>query len=196
MARASVAELRRGEIVDGAIRLIARAGYEATTMRGLAAELDVSTGTITHWFATKDHVLAATLEELAARFAARMAAELEGADGARAQLVAIGDASVPDTQERADEQRVWGELAARAARTPELAGLHGRLYAGWRRQMERAVDAGIAASELRAVDAAEWARTYAALLDGLGLHALLHPESVTPERRRAAVRAHLAATLG
>ena len=196
MARASVAELRRGEIVDGAIRLIARAGYEATTMRGLAAELDVSTGTITHWFATKDHVLAATLEELAARFAARMAAELEGADGARAQLVAIGDASVPDTQERAAEQRVWSELAARAARTPELAGLHGRLYAGWRRQMERAVDAGIAAGELRAVDAAEWARTYAALLDGLGLHALLHPESVTPERMRAAVRAHLAATLG
>jgi len=196
MARASVAELRRSEIVDGAIRLIARAGYEATTMRGLAAELDVSTGTITHWFATKDHVLAATLEELAARFAARMAAELEGADGARAQLVAIGDASVPDTQERADEQHVWSELAARAARTPDLAGLHGRLYAGWRRQMERAVDAGIAAGELRAVDAAEWARTYAALLDGLGSHALLHPESVTPERMRAAVRAHLAATLG
>ena len=42
-------------------------------MRGLAAELDVSTGTITHWFATKDHVLAATLEELAARTAPSVA---------------------------------------------------------------------------------------------------------------------------
>lgn len=196
MPRTSVAELRRAEIVDGAIRLIARAGYEATTMRGLASELDVSTGTITHWFATKDHVLAATLEELADRFAARMAAELEGADGERAQLVAIGDASVPDTPERADEQRVWGELGARAARTPALAVLHERLYAGWRRQMERAVQAGTSAGELRAVDAAEWARTYAALLDGLGLHALLHPDSVTPARMRAAIRAHVDATLG
>ena len=64
--RASVETLRRSEIVDGAIRLIARKGYEATTMRGLAAELDVSTGTITHWFATKNQVLGATLEELAA----------------------------------------------------------------------------------------------------------------------------------
>ncbi len=196
MPRASVAELRRGEIVDGAIRLIARAGYEATTMRGLAAELEVSTGTITHWFATKDHVLSATLEELAARFAARMAAELEGADGARAQLVAIGDASVPDTPERADEQRVWGELAARAARTPALAVLHERLYAGWRRQMERAVRAGADGGELRVADAPEWARTYAALLDGLGSHALLHPDSVTPARMRAAIRAHVDATLG
>ena len=195
MARSSVAELRRGEIVDGAIRLIARAGYEATTMRGLAAELEVSTGTITHWFATKDHVLAATLEQLADRFAARMASELEGVDGPRAQLIAIGDASVPDTPERADEQRVWGELAARAARTPALAELHDRLYAGWRRQMEKAVAAGVAAGDLRRVDAADWARTYAALLDGLGLHALLHPASVTPARMRAAIRAHVDATL-
>ena len=62
MPRTSVAELRRGEIVDGAIRLIARAGYEAATMRGLAAELDVSTGTITHWFATKNQVLGAVLD--------------------------------------------------------------------------------------------------------------------------------------
>ena len=45
------------------------------------------------------------------------------------------------------------------------------------------------------VDAAEWARTYAALLDGLALHVLLHPESVTPERMRAAIRAHLDTTL-
>ncbi|MBM3680413.1 MAG: TetR family transcriptional regulator [Actinobacteria bacterium] len=195
MPRASVAELRRGEIVDGAIRLIARAGYEATTMRGLAAELDVSTGTITHWFATKDHVLGATLEELAARFATRIEAELAGADGPRAELIAIGDASVPDTPERADEQRVWGELAARAARTPALAELHGRLYAGWRRRMERAVQAGAARGELRAVDAADWARTYAALLDGLGLHALLHPASISPARMRAAIRAHVDGTL-
>lgn len=196
MPRTSVGELRRGEIVDGAIRLIARAGYEATTMRGLAAELDVSTGTITHWFATKNQVLGATLEELASRFAARTAAELENANAPREILVALGDASVPDTPERADEQRVWGELGARAARTPELAERHERLYAGWRRQMEKAVEAGVAAGDFRRVDAAEWARTYAALIDGLALHVLLHPESVTPERMRAAIRAHLDVTLG
>lgn len=192
MPRTSVEALRRTEIVNGAIRLIAREGYEATTMRGLAAELDVSTGTITHWFATKNQVLGATLEELASRFAARTAAELENANGPRETLAALGDASVPDTPERVDEQRVWGELGARAARTPELAERHERLYAGWRRQMEKAVEAGA----FRRVDAAEWARTYAALIDGLALHVLLHPESVTPERMRAAIRAHLDVTLG
>lgn len=195
MPRTSVEALRRTEIVNGAIRLIAREGYEATTMRGLAAELDVSTGTITHWFATKNQVLGATLEELASRFAARTAAELENANGPRETLAALGDASVPDTPERVDEQRVWGELGARAARTPELAERHERLYAGWRRQMEKAVEAGVAAGDFRRVDAAEWARTYAALIDGLALHVLLHPESVTPERMRTAIRAHVATTL-
>ena len=196
MPRTSVEALRRNEIVNGAIRLIAREGYEATTMRGLAAELDVSTGTITHWFATKNQVLGATLKELASRFAARTAAELAHAATPTEVLIAIGDASVPDTPERVDEQRVWGELAARAARTPDLAERHERLYAGWRRQLEKAVEAGMRDGSFGGTDAAEWARTYAALIDGLALHVLLHPESVTPERMRAAIRAHVAGTLG
>lgn len=190
MPRTSVADLRRGEIVDGAIRLIAHAGYEAATMRGLAAELAVSTGTITHWFATKNQVLGAVLDELAARTEARIAAELEHATAPREVVLALGDAMVPDTPERADDQRCWNELAARAGRTPDLAARHRRVYDGWRRRMEKALGAW------PGVEAAEWARTYAALLDGLAMHALLHPASVTPERMRAAIRAHLDATLG
>ena len=196
MPRTSVAELRRGEIVDGAIRLIARAGYEAATMRGLAAELEVSTGTITHWFATKNQVLGAVMDELAARTTQRIAAELEDASTPREVLIALGDASVPDTPEQVDDQRCWSELAARAARTPDLAERHLQLYNGWRRRMEKAVDEGIRAREFRKLDAAEWARTYAALIDGLALHVLLHPESVTPDRMRLAIRTHLNATLG
>ena len=61
--------------------------------------------------------------------------------------------------------------------------------------MEQAVRDGMSAGVFTSVDAAEWARTYAALLDGLALHVLLHPESVTPERMRAAIRAHLETTL-
>jgi superfamily II DNA helicase RecQ len=62
--------------------------------------------------------------------------------------------------------------------------------------MEKAVEAGIKAKAFRKTDAAEWARTYAALIDGLALHVLLHPESVTPERMRTAIRAHIAVSLG
>jgi AcrR family transcriptional regulator len=194
--RTSVEELRRGEIINGAIRLIARDGYEATTMRALAVELEVSTGTITHWFATKNQILGAALEEVAARFARRVDEALAGVEDPREILIAFGEASVPDDPGLLDEQRVWAAIAARAARTPELAERHARLYRSWRRRMERAVEAGIAASVFRSVDPSAWAVTYAGLVDGLALHVLLDPSAVSPARMRAVLRAHVDATLG
>lgn len=193
MPRASVEALRRNEIINGAIRLIARQGYEATTMRALAAELDVSTGTITHWFATKNQVLGAALEEVADRVARRSDDAIAGLTDPREILIALGNASIPEGLEAFEEQRVWLELAARASRTPELAERHERLYDAWRKRMERTVRAGITVGDFPDLNAAEWARTYAALIDGLALHVLLHPGAVTPAAARDAIRAHVAA---
>lgn len=193
--RTSLADLRRGEIVDAAIRVLARAGVEGLTMRGLAAELDVSTGTITHWFATKDDVLAATLDVVAERVGDRLDAALEGVDDPRDTLLAIGEASVPDDVAERDEQIVWLELGTRATRVPELAARHAALYDGWRRRIERAVRRGQEDGSFRALDARRWARAYAALLDGLALHVLVHPDVDAAEMRRI-LRDHVAATLG
>jgi AcrR family transcriptional regulator len=191
----SVEELRRGEIADGAIRLLAREGLEGLTMRALAAELGVSTGTITHWYASKDEVLAAALDAVARRVAGRLDEALAGVDAPLDVLLAIGDASVPETADEADEQRVWLELAARAGRAPGLAERHAGLYGGWRRRIERAVREGLEAGDFAAVEPREWALRYAALLDGLALHVLLHPADVTPAGMRTAIRGHIAETL-
>lgn len=195
MPLTSVEALRRGEIIDGAIALIAREGYQAVTMRGLAGELGVSTGTITHWFATKDQVLGAALDEAAARVERRIEAALDGVENPEAVLIALGDVSLPDDADTLAEQRVWSEIGARAGRSPALAARHEALYRGWRRRIERAVAAGTADGRFRDVDPAAWALTYAALLDGLAQHVLLHPEAVSPASARAAVRTHVAGTL-
>ncbi len=185
MARASLADLRRGEIVDSAIRVLARTGVEGLTMRGLATELGVSTGTITHWFPTKDDVLRASLDEAAER----------GVEDPRGILRAIADASIPEDEQGREEQRVWLELGARATRVAALAELHDRLYAGWRRRIERAVRRGIDDGSFRVVDTRRWALAYAALIDGLALHVLLHPGIDANEMHRV-VEAHLDGTLG
>lgn len=195
MARASVESLRRGEIINAAIALIAREGYEATTMRGLAAELDVSTGTITHWFATKNQVLGAALQEVADRMMRRSDDAVAGLSDLLELLLALGEASVPEGPGAIEEQRVWMELAARATRTPELAERHALLYCGWRRRIERAVRDGQAAGAFREVDPARWSCTYAAVLDGLALHVLLHPATVAADEMRRALRTFVADTL-
>jgi AcrR family transcriptional regulator len=195
MARASLADLRRGEIVDSAIRVLARTGVEGLTMRGLATELGVSTGTITHWFPTKDDVLRASLDEAAERVGRRVDVALEGVEDPRGILRAIADASIPEDEQGREEQRVWLELGARATRVAALAELHDRLYAGWRRRIERAVRRGIDDGSFRVVDTRRWALAYAALIDGLALHVLLHPGIDANEMHRV-VEAHLDGTLG
>lgn len=195
MPRTSVEALRRGEIIDGAIALIAREGYQAVTMRGLAGELGVSTGTITHWFATKDQVLGAALDEAAARVERRIEAALDGVEEPEAVLIALGDVSLPDDADTLAEQRVWSEIGARAGRSPALAARHEALYRGWRRRIERAVAAGIDADAFQPVDPADWALAYAALVDGLAQHVLLHPQAVSAAAAREALHAHVRASL-
>ena len=180
--------------MDAAIRVLAREGVEGLTMRGLAAELQVSTGTITHWFATKDEILRATLDIVAGRVGQRLDDALQGADDPRDTLLAIAEASVPDDATERDEQIVWLELGTRATRVPALAERHAALYDGWRRRIERAVRRGQESGDFGEVDARRWARTFAALLDGLALHVLVHPDVDAIEMRRI-VRIHLAATL-
>ena len=46
MSRISLETLRREQLLDAAIGLVASKGYEATTVRDIAAAADVATGTI------------------------------------------------------------------------------------------------------------------------------------------------------
>ena len=55
-------ESRRQELVEAAWRVINRVGIDATTVREIAAESGYSTGSLAHYFATKDDILRSALE--------------------------------------------------------------------------------------------------------------------------------------
>ena len=63
----------REHLYSTAIRLIAQRGYEATTLREIAREADVSVGLLYRYFPGKQAVLVALYDELSANFAARAA---------------------------------------------------------------------------------------------------------------------------
>ncbi|WP_110588443.1 TetR/AcrR family transcriptional regulator [Microbacterium suaedae] len=55
---------RRREIVAVAKRLILRGGFEAATMRSIAAEAGFANGALKHYFPGKDSIVAATFESV------------------------------------------------------------------------------------------------------------------------------------
>ncbi|HUA31858.1 MAG TPA: TetR/AcrR family transcriptional regulator [Streptosporangiaceae bacterium] len=69
-------EQRRREIADALLRTAATRGLHATGMREVAAEADVSLRLVQYYFGTKEELLLAAMQHLAARFSERALARI------------------------------------------------------------------------------------------------------------------------
>jgi TetR/AcrR family fatty acid metabolism transcriptional regulator len=79
----SVAEDKRRVILDAAVRVFARQGYEASPVGDIAREAGVAYGLVYHYFGSKDAVLEAVFREQWGRLLAAVAlAEESGGDAA------------------------------------------------------------------------------------------------------------------
>ena len=91
-------DARRAELLDGAFELFADRGWEALTMRGIARELGVSTGTLYHYFDSKIAMSSAMYQRRVGRDIADVramvpegASALEAAAGVAAFILARPD---------------------------------------------------------------------------------------------------------
>lgn len=76
-ARSPKAEQTRRSIVDSAMQLFRRQGYDKTTMRAIATEAGVSVGNAYYYFGSKEHLVQAFYDQLQVEHAAAAAAVLE-----------------------------------------------------------------------------------------------------------------------
>jgi AcrR family transcriptional regulator len=76
-------EERRRQIADALVRTAAVRGLHATGMREVAAEAGVSLRLVQYYFGTKEELLLAAMQHLAARFSARAIARFRKASGSR-----------------------------------------------------------------------------------------------------------------
>jgi AcrR family transcriptional regulator len=74
-------EQRRRQIADALLRTAATRGLHATGMREVAAEAGVSLRLVQYYFGTKEQLLLAGVQRLAARFAAQATARFKEASG-------------------------------------------------------------------------------------------------------------------
>ena len=120
-------EERRQQIADALLRTAAERGLHATGMREVAAEAGVSLRLVQYYFGTKEELLLAAMQQLAARFAARATARFREAVGSagtahpRDIIAAILAEGLPADDERHTFHVIYTAYLALSLTDPALA---------------------------------------------------------------------------
>ncbi|WBB76409.1 TetR family transcriptional regulator C-terminal domain-containing protein [Micromonospora sp. WMMD1128] len=179
-------DARRAELAEAMWRVVYREGVGAATVRSVAAEAGWSPSALRHYFATQTELLVFAMEHVMVKAAERLTAQYR-TGAARDVVQRMLEELLPLDRQRVREAEVWLLLAARAQVDPAARERMAEADDGIRRAAEIAV--ARLTGEQPADDAAS-ARLHA-LLDGLTLHALLHPDRMPPQRLRDLLAAHL-----
>jgi len=116
-------EERRRQIADALLRVAATRGLHATGMREVAAEAGVSLRLVQYYFGTKEELLLAAMQQLAARFAERGLARIRQLKeaGPRGIIGAILTEALPADEERRTFTILNAAYFALALTDPALA---------------------------------------------------------------------------
>jgi AcrR family transcriptional regulator len=120
-------EERRRQIADALLRTAATRGLHATGMREVAAEAGVSLRLVQYYFGTKEELLLASMQQLAAQFSDRAMARIrqsrqgDGPASPRDVLAAILTEGLPADDERRTFTIVYTAYLALSLTDPALA---------------------------------------------------------------------------
>ena len=169
----------RDELLAAARRVIRREGFSSATVGEITREAGMSVGLLNYHFGSKDEVLAEAFDEIARGDLADLEAIARRADPPPDRLAAYLDSS--DWGDR-EGWMLWLDAWADAARVEELRATLARYARGWRAALADVLADGARHGSWDCPDAAEAASRIVAVIDGIGLQAMLHPGEVTAER--------------
>ncbi|WP_030058386.1 MULTISPECIES: TetR/AcrR family transcriptional regulator [Streptomyces] len=191
---------RRQAVADAVLRVAAREGLEHASLRNVAEEAGLAIGSVRHYVAGSSDLMIFAMQELARRIDTRIRtharalldpAPAPGTDR-REQTARLLAETLPLDAERREESALWLSFVTAARTRPELRPRAAELQSGLdvlvRHVLTEIERAGALTPGL---DLDIETRRLSALLDGLTLQAVQHPELVGPEELRAVLRRHL-----
>lgn len=188
-------EQRREEIADAVLRVIRRDGVGAASVRTVADEAGMSTGSLRHFFGTQSELLLFAMELVTRRVYDRIAG-IEFTGDVRTDVRVLTEQFVPLDADRRGEMDVWQAFVVAARTDPMLAEVRDRtdreMYDGFLRSTTALRDAGLLA---RGASAEVEAMRLHALVDGLAAHGVNHPHRMGADRIRAVLDAHFGSLL-
>jgi TetR/AcrR family transcriptional repressor of bet genes len=114
-------EVRRREMTDAVCRITAKGGLTAATFREVAAEAGVSVRLVQYYFGSKDALLLATQQHVAARATARLTALIKSVDPPRVRLRTILRSFIPTDEESRENMLMFVALHTASLVDPTLA---------------------------------------------------------------------------
>lgn len=191
------ADARRQHVVEAVLRIIAVDGLERASLREVADEAGLAVGSVRHYFAGSEELLAYSFATVVDRIVGRLeealavvAAARPGSTDQRAAVMAVLGGLLPLDATRAVEACAWMAFK-NAARTRPFLGAESD-----RSHREVAAVAGQVVAALMPADEAQEtlvveAERLLATLDGLCMHALLQPGWMTAQMCSDVLERHL-----
>ena len=182
---------RRRELGEALWRVVIREGIEGASVRKVAAEAGVSTGSLRHVFPTQSELLTFAMQLIVDEVRRRVEAidpsdDIRDTVERRLHCLLVLD---PETRAIFD---VWLAFASRARLEACLQPLRDETHAEvrelCRQSIETLRDHGRRDPEL---DVHFEAERLHALIDGIAMHATLDPKTITPRRQIEMLSRHL-----
>jgi AcrR family transcriptional regulator len=183
----------RGELLAAARRVIRRAGFAGVTVGDITREAGASLGLLNYHFGSKDQVLAEAFDEIARSELAEIEAIARRPDPPAERLAACLDVSDWGDGE---SWTLWLDAWGASGRVEALRVTLGFYADGWRACLAAVLADGVRDGSWACADPAQSASLIVAMIDGIGLQAMLHPDEVTPEKAAAWARRIVEAELG
>ena len=188
----------RERILEAACDLIAAEGIDDVRIARVAMRAGASTALVHHYFSTREELLEQAILHSFETVGEERFAETGGEEpDATAALAEAIEECLPRPGQLERDWVLWVELWLRAAREPDLRPLAATLYARYHEWLEDVLKRGVDSGEFKAPgDVSALTDRTMALLDGLGLRALLRDPTMDIDAARAQVADFLAPQLG
>ncbi|KJL34703.1 TetR/AcrR family transcriptional regulator [Microbacterium azadirachtae] len=167
---------RRREIVEVAKGIILKGGFEAATMRSIAAEAGFANGALKHYFPGKESIVAATFETVLHEhdvwLQKAISAELTPDEMLRQVLVG----TLPSDKDEIASGRVLLALWEYAMSNESLAELYQTHLVRWRGMLVERMEAARDAGSIRDLDYEAMANEFISVAVGATVINLMYPQ--------------------
>ncbi|AOX67911.1 TetR family transcriptional regulator [Curtobacterium sp. BH-2-1-1] len=142
-------------IVEAARAVIVRNGVGATGLRDIAAEADVSVGTVTYHFGSVAEILNEVVVLETERFYGAIVAAVDAEPDPVAGIRMLVEPLFGDTEQVRQHWRIWSDYWTAVVRRPEVAAEYAERIRVWEACLVRVVRRGVQAGEFTPAESPE-----------------------------------------